>query len=386
MGLTEIMVVAGEASGDGHAADLVAQLRAREPQLRFFGMGGPRMAAQGVDRIYGAHEISVMGFAEVLPKVRRIAAVLRGLVRAAGRRRPSCAVLVDVPDFNLRLAARLKRLGIPVVYYVSPMIWAWRPNRIHQIARVVDAMLCILPFEEAYYRERGVPARYVGSPVLEQVPAPAPAAHFRRALGLPESAPTLALLPGSRRGEVSRLLPDLVQAAALMRKETPGLQILVPVAPGLVRSEVEDSFTAAGVSATLLDGRAPEAVGASDVAVVASGTATLEAGLMGRPLVVVYRIAPTSYWIAKRLVRLPAFSLVNLLAGKPLVPELLQDEVTPGRIVKEVRALWEGPAREAVVEGLGQLRASLGSPGAAARAADEVLSVVNRRSAMPPAS
>src|SRR5262249_43109922 len=204
MALSEIMVVTGEVSGDQHAAELVEQLKKRLSEARFFGMGGARLAEQGVDLIYSANEISVMGITEVLPKLKRIARVMAGLERAAARREPLCAILVDIPDFNLRLARRLKRLNVPVAYYVSPMIWAWRRGRIETIASSVDEMLCILPLGEAIYRRAGVRARYVGNPVLDQLPAPADKAVFRKALELDPQRPTLALLPGSRLSEIER--------------------------------------------------------------------------------------------------------------------------------------------------------------------------------------
>jgi lipid-A-disaccharide synthase len=373
----QILVVAGEASGDAHAAELVAALKARRPELTFFGMGGSRLAAQGVELLYGAHEVSVMGFTEVLPKIPRILQVMGGLATAAAERRPACAILVDIPDFNLRLAARLKRLGIPIAYYVSPMIWAWRRGRVKLIARLVDRMLCILPFEEPFYREAGVAARYVGSPVVEQVPAPASATTFRQQLGLKVDAPTLALLPGSRMSEIRRILPTMVGAARKLVAERPGLQLVVPVAPTIPREEIESRFQGSGLKPVLVDGRAPEAVGASDAAIVASGTATLEAGLMQRPLVVVYRVSLLTYLIGRLLLKVAHVSLVNLLAGRRLVPELLQGEMTPERIAQEVRRVWEpGPAREEVLRGLAEVRGKLGEAGAAARAAESVLELL----------
>jgi lipid-A-disaccharide synthase len=374
--LVEIMVVAGEASGDQHAADLVAELRKRRPDLHFFGMGGPRLAAQHVDLLYGADEISVMGIVEVLPKLRRILRVKKGLERAAARRQPACAILVDVPDFNLRLARTLKRLGIPIAYYVSPMLWAWRRGRIRQVEAYVDRMLCILPFEEAFYRRAGVPARYVGSPVLEHVPLPAPAARFRAALGLSLDSPTLALLPGSRQAEVRRILPAMVGAAKRITTERPGLQIVVPVAPSLSKEALARPFARAGLAPHWVEGRAPECVAASDVAVVASGTAVLEAGLMLRPLVVVYRVAWISGLVGRLLLRVGFVSLINLLAARRVVPELLQRRMTPARIAAEIRRLWNGPERDAMVQALGEVRASLGPPGAAARAAAAVLELL----------
>jgi lipid-A-disaccharide synthase len=377
----QILVVTGEASGDAHASELVAALQARRPDLRFFGMGGARLAAHGVELLYSAQEVSVMGITEVLPKIPRILQVLKGLAEAAEARRPACAILVDIPDFNLRLAAKLKALGIPVAYYISPMIWAWRRGRVKTIRKLVDRMLCILPFEEEFYRESGVNARYVGSPVVEQVPAPESPSTFRQRLGLRPEAPTLALLPGSRMSEVRRLLPDMVSAAQTLAHERPGLQIVVPVAPTIPREEITSRFAGSGLSPTLVEGRAPEVVGASDAAIVASGTAVLEAGLMQRPLVVVYRVSLITYWVGRMMLKVAHVALVNLLAGRRLVPELLQGDMKPERIAAEVRRVWvPGAPREEMIQGLEEVRGRLGGPGAAVRAAEAVLEL------LPPAA
>ncbi|RJS15272.1 lipid-A-disaccharide synthase [Corallococcus sp. H22C18031201] len=375
-----ILVVAGEASGDAHASELVAALQALRPDLTFFGMGGTRLAARGVELLFDAREVSVMGITEVLPRIPRILRVLHGLAAAAAERRPVCAILVDIPDFNLRLAKKLKAMGIPVAYYVSPMIWAWRRGRVRTIKRLVDRMLCILPFEEAFYRDAGVDARYVGSPVVEQVPAPQSAAAFRAQLGLKPDAPTLALLPGSRMSEIRRILPTLVGAARQLQAERPGLQVVVPVAPTIAREEVVSRFDGSGVTPILVDGHAPEVVGASDAAVVASGTAVLEAGLMQRPLVVVYRVSRITYWVGRLLLQVAFVSLVNLLAGRRVVPELLQGEMTPERIAEEVRQVWlPGAPREAMIQGLAEVRERLGEVGAAQRAAEAVLELLPPR-------
>jgi lipid-A-disaccharide synthase len=377
----QILVVTGEASGDAHAAELVAALQARRQEFRFFGMGGSKLAARGVELLYSAHEVSVMGITEVLPKIPRILQVMRGIAAAAAERRPACAILVDIPDFNLRLAARLKALGIPVAYYVSPMIWAWRRGRVKTIRKRVDRMLCILPFEEAFYRDSGVDARYVGSPVVEQVPSPASTTTFRQRLGLSVEAPTLALLPGSRMSEIRRLLPTMVSAAKQLSAERPGLQIVVPVAPTIPREEITSRFEGSGLSPRLVEGRAPEVVGASDAAIVASGTAVLEAGLMQRPLVVVYRVSLITYLVGRLMLKVAHVALVNLLAGRRLVPELLQGDMTPERIATEVRRVWDpGPPREEMLRGLEEVRGRLGGPGAAERAAEAVLEL------LPPAS
>jgi lipid-A-disaccharide synthase len=378
----DVLVVAGEASGDQHAADLVVELRRLRGDLTFHGMGGPRLAKAGVALTHGAHEISVMGLVEVLPRLPRILGVLRSLEAGARARRPACAILVDVPDFNLRLAPRLKALGIPVVWYVAPMVWAWRAGRTRTLGRVVDRLLCILPFEEAFLRERGVPATYVGSPVLDQVPPAGPPGPFRRALGLDPDRPVLALLPGSRPGELRRILPTLIEVGQRVCARRPGTQLAVPVAPGLSLPAVREQFAAAGLPVHLVEGRAPEVVGACDVAVVASGTATLEAGLMRRPLVAVYRLNAITFWLARLLVRLPHVCLVNLLAGRGVVPELIQGDFTAARVVAALEPLWEGPVREACLEGLDEVRASLGAPGASGRAAAVIAELLASR---PPA-
>ncbi len=365
----ELLVVAGEASGDAHAAAVVRELSAAHPNLRCFGMGGARLREAGMELLYDTGELSVMGFTEVLPKVPRIFRVLQGLARAAQQRRPVAALLVDVPDFNLRLAARLKSLGIPVVYYVAPMAWAWREGRTKTLQKLVHTLCCILPFEEVFFRERGVNAHYVGNPTVEQLPRDEGPAHFRAALGISVDGPVLAVLPGSRRGELRRLGETLAQAARLVQQQRPGTRVVIPVAPGLPKELVAAPFAAAGVEVTFIDGRAPEVVGASDVALVTSGTATLEAGLMRRPLVCVYRTSALNYALGRALVRVPFFCLVNLLAQKRVVPELLQSDATVDAMVHELDALWSGPARELCLTGLDEVRAKLGPPGAATRVA-----------------
>jgi lipid-A-disaccharide synthase len=245
------------------------------------------------------------------------------------------------------------------------------------IAKLVDRMLCILPFEEDFYREAGVVARYVGSPVVEQVPSPASAAAFRQKLGLPVETPTLALLPGSRMSEIRRILPAMVGAAKQLVAERPGLQVVVPVAPTIPREEIISRFEGSGVQPVLVEGRAPEVVGASDAAIVASGTAALEAGLMQRPFVVVYRVSLVTYLVGRLMLKVAHVALVNLLAGRRVVPELLQGDMTPERIAEEIRRLWvPGTPREEMLQGLEEVRTRLGEHGAATRAAQSVLELL----------
>lgn len=369
----EILIVAGEASADLHAARALEELGRLRPGVRAFGVGGPRLREAGLEAIAPAEEISVMGLAEVLPRIPRILGILRALGRAAAERRPKAALLVDLPDFNLRLAAKLKRLGIPVVYYVSPTIWAWRRGRARKIAKVVDRMLCILPFEERFYEGTGVSARFVGHPFAERPPPEAPE-RYREALGLSSARTTIALVPGSRRSEIERIFPAMLEAAERIRAVHPDVQFVVPVAPTLDRADVESHLaTHRTVEVKLVDGRAQEAIGASDAALVKSGTSTLEAALMLRPMVVVYKLSWLTYLVGRLLVRIAHFALVNILAGKGIVPELLQREASPARMAAEVeRLLGDRAAREAQLAALREVRASLGEPGAPRRVAEEV--------------
>jgi lipid-A-disaccharide synthase len=348
-------------------------LRALRPGLKAFGVGGPALRAAGLETLYPAEEICVMGLVEVLPRIPRILSILGGLARAAHARRPKVALLVDLPDFNLRLAAKLKRMGVKVVYYISPTIWAWRKGRAFQIARVVDRMLCILPFELEAYRGTGVQARFVGHPFAER-PLPAPARAYRDALGLARDRTTIAIVPGSRRGEIARLLPPMLDAAERLRANHPDAQFVLPVAPTLDRALLAPYLAAhAALEVRLVDGRTEEAVGASDAALVKSGTSTLEAGLMHRPMVVTYRISWLSYFVGKLLVKIKHFSLVNLLVGREVVPELIQGQATGEKLAAALeRVLADGPARDAQLAGLLEVRATLGEPGAPERVAREV--------------
>jgi lipid-A-disaccharide synthase len=369
----EILIVAAEASADLHAARALEEFTRLRPGARAFGVGGPRLRAAGLEALYPAEDLNVMGFAEVLPKIPRILAVLRGLRRAAEERRPRVALLVDSPDFNLRLARHLKRLGVKVVYYVSPMIWAWRRGRARKIARVVDRMLCILPFEERFYEGTGVSARFVGHPFAERA-LPGDVASYRTALGLPSGRTTVALLPGSRRSEIARILPPMLEAAERIRALHPDVQFVIPVALTLSEESLRPALARhSGLDVRLVAGRADESVGASDAVLVKSGTSTLETALMNRPMVVVYKMAWLSYWVARLLVRMSHFALVNILAGRTVVPELLQQEASPARMAAEIERLLSDPgARRAQLDGLAEVRRSLGEPGAARRVAEEI--------------
>ena len=377
--MTRILVVAGEASGDLHAAGVVRELRLRRPDVELFGMGGDHLRAAGAETVFDSHEIAVMGISEVLGRLPRILAALRGLTRLAEERRPAVAFLVDAPDFNLRLAKRLRRLDIPVVYYISPTVWAWRPRRTRQLARTVDRLLCIYPFEEPFLRARGVRASYVGNPLLD---APAPAlegAAARLSLGLDPSVPTLALLPGSREREVERLFPAMLEAARRLAADGP-LQLLVPVAPTIDLSRLEKLAAGLPVPIKLLRARASDLLAAADAALVASGTATLEAALARKPMVVVYRVSWLTWIVGRLLVRVAHVALVNILAGRLIVPELLQSAMTPAAMADALRQVWRNSGRRAeILEGYREVRELLGGPGAAGRVADAILETVDAK-------
>ncbi|HEX7623315.1 MAG TPA: lipid-A-disaccharide synthase [Anaeromyxobacteraceae bacterium] len=378
--MEEVLIVATEASADLHAARVLEELRLLCPAVKAFGMGGAHLRAAGLTALRQAEEMSVMGVAEVIPKLLLILRILRELAAAAAARRPAVALLVDSPDFNLPLAKRLRALGVKVVYYVSPSVWAWRRGRVRTIARVVDRMLCILPFEESFYRGTGVPARFVGHPLAERSPPGSPAS-YRATLGLGAGRVTIALLPGSRSSEVRRIFPPMLEAAERIRARHPDAQFVVPVASTL-RQETLAPYLARhrGLEVMLAPGQTEAAVGACDAALVKSGTSVLEAALMLRPMVAVYRLSWLTYLVGRLFVRLAHFTLVNILAGRAVVPELLQRQASPARMAAEIEHLLEdGAARAEQLRGLAEVRAALGSPGAPRRVAQELAAYLGAR-------
>jgi lipid-A-disaccharide synthase len=396
----ELLVVAGEASGDLHGARLLAELRRLVPGVRAFGLGGAELRAAGLDAVADSSEVAVVGVVEVLKVLPRVRQVFAALLAEVDRRRPRAAVLIDFPDFNLRLAGRLARRGIPVIYYISPQVWAWRRGRVRTIARRVDEMLVLFPFEVEFYRRSGVRAVHVGHPLVDEVPRLPSAWDRERAAGEPYR---LALLPGSRRSEVEALLPAMLAAAARVAAELPVAVTLIraPGIPEALLAEHVEAFRRRGAAGRERPGRELTggnggggvellpvrvesgdrfgAIADSHLALCASGTATLEVGLLGTPMIVLYRLARWSYLLARLLVRLPNFAMVNLVLGREVVPELLQGEAEPERIGAEaLRLLGDGQARARVRAGLAELRPRLGEGGASARAAREVADVLAR--------
>lgn len=339
-------MVAGEASGDLLAGLLLGGLTARWPALQTFGIGGPKMARHGFEAWWPHDKLAVRGYVEVLRHYREIVGIREQLAARLLRERPDLFIGVDAPDFNLELEGQLKAAGIKAIHFVSPSIWAWRGKRIEKIGRCVDHVLCLFPFEPAIYERHGIAATYVGHPLADAIPLEVPRTAARAALGIAEDATVVALLPGSRRSEIQYIAPRLLAAAAEMQRQRPALRFLLPVAPGL-RSLLAPLAQrhAAGVKLELLDGRSHEALAACDVTLVASGTATLEAALFKRPMVIAYHMHWLSWQMMKRMRYQPWVGLPNILLRDFAVPELLQDEATPAKLCAAAIAWLDDPQR-----------------------------------------
>ncbi len=348
-----VAMVAGELSGDLLGAGLIAALRARYPQARFSGIGGPEMLAQGFHTVAPLERLAVMGLVEVLSHLPELLRIRRALHQHWLADPPQVFVGIDAPDFNLGLERRLRARGVPTVHYVSPSVWAWRPWRVRKIARAVSLMLTLLPFEAAFYRDHGVPVRHVGHPLADAIPLRSDPLLARRSLHLdwPAEAKVVALLPGSRLGEISRLGPVFLETARWLHARRPELRFLIPAAtPRLheVLTALRDHY-APTLPLMLVQGHSRAAMAAADVVLLASGTATLEAMLLKRPMVVAYRVAPATAWIARRLLTVSHFALPNLLAGRELVPEFIQEAATAANLGPAVlRWLDETVTREAL--------------------------------------
>lgn len=359
--MASVAVVAGEASGDIHAGNLVRALRALRPDLTVWAVGGGALREAGAEIVFPSEAIAAMGPVEAARRLPALARARRLVLERFSSHRPDLFVPVDFGGLNLRLAGAARGLGIPVVYYIPPKVWAWGAKRVERLRATVDEALVILPFEEEYLTARGVQASYVGSPVLDHL---APRA-------FPSEPATVGLLPGSRAGEVSRILPLLVETARLLARRRPGLRFLVPRAPGLPRDAVEGPLRGSGLAVDVLEGRSQEVMERSRLCLVASGTATLECAAVGAPMVVVYRVSPLTYVLGRLLVRVPFFSLPNLIAGRAVVPELLHPG--PQAVADAALALFDdGPTRAEALRGLAEVRTRLGEPGASNRAAERI--------------
>ena len=371
-----LLLSAGEASGDMYAARLATALK-QHLDLAIFGMGGPQMRAAGVEIITDYTEVSVVGITEVLKRLPSLFRAMRRLVDEAERRQPPLAILTDFPGFHLRLARKLRPKGIRNVYYICPQFWAWRPWRVNLVRRRFAQALCIFPFEEKFYTDAGVPVKFIGHPLVGNVHATLTRELFCKKYGLTQGNSIITILPGSRRGEIAHHLPVLVDALTEIRQKLRRPpEIVVAVAPELEVSRLEARFPSEW-QARFLKGDTYNALASADLAIVSSGTATVETALLGKPMIVVYRLSPLTARLAKPLVRTKFFSMVNLIAGRAVVPELIQDDFTPQRVAAEAEMLLsssdEGKNRvESMSRGLEEVRRLLGPPGAVERAADEI--------------
>jgi lipid-A-disaccharide synthase len=368
-----LLLSCGEASGDLYAGALTRELKALDPSLTIAGLGGPQFESAGGRLIDDYRDIAVTGLSEAIAKVPRSIAALRRLVASARTDRPDALVVIDSPDFNFRLAPRIKKLGIPVIYYISPQIWAWRAGRLKTIRAIADRVLVIFPFEAPIYEKGNVPVEFVGHPLVDLTTPSVNREEFRAAHGLTPSARTVAILPGSRPNEVARILPDLVAAAERIRVSVSDAQFVVARAPHL------DDRLFAKVPFVVVEGDTNGVLASADVVLTASGTATVQAALHDTPMVIVYRLSPLTYRISRRLVKVDAIGMVNLIAGEKIVPEFVQDAFTPEAVAAEAVSMLTDRDRVARIrEGLAGVRAKLGGPGASRRAAEAIMKVAKR--------
>jgi lipid-A-disaccharide synthase len=370
-----LLLSAGEASGDMYAARLAVALKQRA-QVEIFGMGGQQMRAAGVDVITDYSEVSVVGITEILSHLPSLLRAMRHLVHEAEHRKPAFAILTDFPGFHLRLARKLKSRGIKNIYYICPQFWAWRPWRVRIIRRRFAQALCIFPFEEKFYADAGVPVRFIGHPLVGAVQPSLDRLAFCREQALNPQKKIVAVLPGSRSAELHQHLPIIREACQRIQGQSQA-QFVIAAVPGSNVASLREGWPPDSPVKIVL-GQTYNALAAADAAIVSSGTATIEAALLDVPMVVVYRVTPLTALLAKPLVRTPFFSMVNLIAGKRAVPELIQNDFTPGRVAAEIlRLLNDQAAREALRHDLAQVRLRLGPPGAVDRAADAILQLLS---------
>jgi lipid-A-disaccharide synthase len=361
--VVKVAIVAGEASGDLHGAEVLRELKKLDPSIDAFGIGGDLLAAQGMRLLHHAGEMGIVGFFNVLLHYRLFKRIFEDMAAAVARERPDAVLLVDYPGFNLRMARRCKELGLRVVYYISPQVWAWRRGRVRHIAKYVDRMIVIFPFEETFYRQHGVDAIYVGHPIIEEI------GHLERA-ARGDDVTRIALLPGSRRAEVMSLLPAMTGAVEILARER-RVEAYVVQAPTIPRELL-------GTSLAVVPYEDGAAIARADMALSSSGTATLECAVLGTPVVVMYRLSRANYWLGRMVVKIPHFGLINIVAEKEVVPELVQSDVNPERIAAEARKLLEPATYARVVGELAAVRSKLGDAGAARRAAEAIMSVIHR--------
>jgi len=375
-----VMIVAGEASGDLYGARLAAEMRQREPAIRLFGMGGDRMRGEGVETLINADDMAVMGLVEVAAHARVIYHAYSRLKSILFSEPPDLLVLIDYQEFNQILARAAKRAGVRVLFFISPQFWAWRPGRVKKMARIVDHMAVLFPFEVAPYEREGVPVTFVGHPLLDIVHPSLEHGDAQQLFGLDPSRRTVGLFPGSRRSEIRQLFGDIIGAAKLLDERFPGLQFILPLAPSLTRQDLEPALSTSGIEILVVEGQVYDVMQLCDAAITVSGTVTLELTLMGVPMVIIYRVSPFTYHVGKLLVKIEHMGICNIVAGERIVPELLQDEVSPENIAGEVgRMLTDDAYLTDMKVKLAEVRSRLGSGGCLERVAEVALTMLRSR-------
>lgn len=370
-----VMISCGEASGDLYAGALARELTALHPGTRVTGLGGDHLRAAGAEMVGNYRDLTVTGLVEALRVLPRAWRMQQALIARARAQRPDALVVIDFPDFNFRLAAAMRHLGVPVVYYVCPQVWAWRPGRMRVLKKLVERALVIFPFEEEIYQRAGVPVTFVGHPLLDLATARVPREAFLRGIALDPSAPTIALLPGSRPNELRAVLPVLAAAMPLVHARLPRVQFVVARAPNLADGLFAPlTDLPSRITPAVVEGRSDDVLAASDVVMTASGTATVQAAIHERPMVIVYKLSPLTYRLGKPLVRVSTYGMVNLVAGERIVPELIQEAFTPEAVTAETLRYFDDPAyAERTKARLRAVRDRLGARGASRRAAQHVL-------------
>ncbi len=364
------MIIAGEASGDMHGASLVQEMLKIEPTINFYGIGGNGLREAGVKLVANASEMAVVGLTEVISKLGKFIYVMNLLKKSLNDVQPDLVILIDYAGFNLRLAKAVHKKGIKVFYYISPQVWASRKGRIRKIKKYVNKMAVILPFEVETYQQENFHVDYVGHPLLDLVKPNYSKPESRQKFNLPGNKTTIGLLPGSRISEVEKLLPEMLQAGELLAKQIPDIQFLLPLADTLEEKTIADIIAGYNLKVTVISGHTYDAISCTDLAVVASGTATLETALLGVPMIIIYKISPLTYLIGKMIIKVKNIGIVNIIAGKTIVPELIQNEANSQRIAEEALAILNDPQRkQEIIKDLAEIRAKLGNPGAAIRAA-----------------
>ena len=371
------MMVAGEASADLHGSRVVEALMRLDPEIRVYGMGSEHMRRAGAQLLIDSSRLAVVGITEVLGRMRALVQAYRSLKHFIKENKLILLILIDFPDFNLSLARVASRAGVPVLYYISPQVWAWRSGRVRKIVRRINKMAVIFPFEVPIYQEAGLQVEFVGHPLLDVLTTNFPEDVFSNT-SLLKGDPLIALLPGSREREIHSLLPEMLRAAGILAEQKKGARFILPAASTVNVQELKEFLRPYRLPISVVEGQAYRAIQSADVVIVASGTATLETAILGKPMVIVYKVSPVSYWVGKATVKVDWIGLVNIVAGKRVVPELLQGEASGERIAAEaLRILDDGAYRREMIEELAEVRKKLGTPGAAERVARMALGMIS---------